>query len=415
MEKSNKITIDVVVVTYNRADPFFRHALVSICNQTYQDFTIKVLDNGSTDNTKEVYDEIVSQYPNRKFEYKRLDKNHIDDYFIEEKNKMITADYVIVFHDDDLMHPNYIEYAMDIIKNTPDIAILGCKTKVSYTPERLIWDTPTKECCIGMTKDMVKWYCIGDSFAYPSVVYKADLYKQNKFRDDLYGSRGDFPFLIDVSKNKRVCLMKTRFLHYRVHQKQTALNLLPTKDKFINLYKKMAESVLGEGEEYEKAFYDRMKFDCMNQHFISFQDAFKNGLVTSEMRNEYICYIRSCYAKCAFYHVLKHISFGNVRAKAKSKRNKYLEKISRTPKLIYNICENNIFDTTASGHITVSNQGDNTVEVKAIEDFSNSLINISISGTNNSVHIEDTCIMDNINIKIMGDNNKVIIRSENIG
>ena len=414
MKPDNNFTIDVLITTYNRATPLFRNSLLSICNQTYRDFTIKVFDNGSTDNTKEVYDEIVSQYPDRKFEYKRLNENHIDDYFIEERNKLITADYVACFHDDDLIHPNYIEYAMDVIKNNPDIAVLGCKAKISYYPEQLIWDTPTKKCRIGTTKDMVKWYCVGDSFPYPSAVYKTDLFKQNKFDDGLYGNRGDFPFLMDVSKNHQVCLMETRFMHYRLHKKQTAVSL-PPKYQIINVYKKMAESVLNEGEEYASSFYNRVEFTYRNQHVFSFWDALKNGWTTPEMVKKHIGYIVHCYAKYAFYSFLKHVSFGKTHAKAKKKRNEFKDKISNKPKLIYNICKNVILDKTACENVVVDWEKENFAEVKEIEVFNDKKINISISGTGNSVHIENTCVMDDVNIKIMGNNNKVIIRSEKIG
>ena len=57
-----KITpkISVVMSVYNRAD-YAKTAILSILNQTFSDFELIVFDNGSTDNTVEVIENLASQ------------------------------------------------------------------------------------------------------------------------------------------------------------------------------------------------------------------------------------------------------------------------------------------------------------------------------------------------------------------
>lgn len=278
-------TLDVLIITYNRAE-LFEKTLISVCNQTYQDFTIKIFNNGSTDNTKEVYEKIKAQYPNRRFEYMKLEENHQDQYFVDKKNEFITAEYVIAFHDDDLMHPQYVEYLMKVINENPNAVLLGGKTKISYNPEKLQWCEPQGDYIIGDTRDMAKWYFRGDTFSFPAICYKSECYKAERFDNKLYGNRGDFPFLMDIADHGLVCELQDRFLHYRLHEKQNG-NKLPTIEQRVNLVQKIANLLLTGDEECKKIFYNRIYYMCQRTGFINYDIARDNKWISKETQKQF--------------------------------------------------------------------------------------------------------------------------------
>ena len=49
----NDIVVSILMPTFNRADRI-GNAIKSIVNQTYKDWELLIIDNGSTDNTREI-------------------------------------------------------------------------------------------------------------------------------------------------------------------------------------------------------------------------------------------------------------------------------------------------------------------------------------------------------------------------
>ena len=378
-------SLDVVVLTYNRAK-LFEKSLRSVCDQTYQDFTVKVLNNGSTDNTEEVFNKVKAEYPHHKFDYLNLGKNNLDQYFIDRKNEFITADYVIVFHDDDLMHPRYVEHLMKIIPEHPEFVILGGKTKPSENPEELEWDEPTGKYIHGDMRDMVKWYFMGDSMSFPAICYKSVWYKNTKYREDLYGNRGDFPFLMDIAEHGKVCRLEDRFLHYRLHKGQDTFNW-PSMDKQINLIRKMADVLLNGDNECQNIFYREIENVFIPNGYIDYKTALLNDWIRLPEK------ISGKKTKTYKIHLFKSYLYRLLSLIFSKKELYFLEKAKR-------------HRLKSKSHIKV--YADKSNEVR-INKATYSDITVNVNGKNNQIVICSAEGTGEINIDVKGDNNTVFI------
>ncbi|GIU81227.1 MAG: glycosyltransferase [Acidobacteria bacterium] len=130
----------VIIPTYNRAQ-FIKQTIESVLNQTFTDFEIIVVDDGSTDNTKEVVESIKDE--RIVYHYKRNEERSV------ARNtgvKLARGEYVTFLDSDDLLYENHLQTALEMVEkyNQPEWFHLGyeiknladgtCK-KINFLPE----------------------------------------------------------------------------------------------------------------------------------------------------------------------------------------------------------------------------------------------------------------------------------------
>ena len=113
MPKENP-KVSVIIPTYNRAHLVGR-AIQSVLNQTYQDFEIIVVDDGSTDNTEEV----VKSFYDKRIRYIRHKENKGGGAARNTGIKAAHGEYIAFQDSDDEWFPEKIEKQAKIFENTP--------------------------------------------------------------------------------------------------------------------------------------------------------------------------------------------------------------------------------------------------------------------------------------------------------
>ena len=246
-------------MTYNRKD-MLEESLISLLNQTVKGFKIFIADNASTDGTEEIIKKYQAKYQN--IFYQRNSTNiH---YFINLKQQadQAMAEYVMFFHDDDILHPQYIETALNYLNKYPDTAVLTSY----YSPQGSInnenWaKVSTKAIYCKTYKELAALMYCGKSVCFPSTVYKTGYLKDFRFDYRLYGKMADKPLILEIAKNApSVVLADKRFVRYRVHMGQDTKSPQggPYTEEIINL-NKLFLSILGNSmfNQYGRVFIAR--------------------------------------------------------------------------------------------------------------------------------------------------------------
>ncbi len=112
--------VSAIVPLYNKA-PYVRRALDSIARQTFQDFEVIVVDDGSTDGG----DAIAADYPDRRFKLIRQPNRGPG----AARNRGIAAaqgELIASLDADDEWMPTYLEGAMADLREAPTAAAVAC-------------------------------------------------------------------------------------------------------------------------------------------------------------------------------------------------------------------------------------------------------------------------------------------------
>lgn len=119
VDHSSNPLVSVIVPMFN-AELYIKDALDSIFNQTYRNIEVVVVDDGSTDKSKDI---VMNYRSNVKYLY----QPNSGGYPSRARNTGLinsSGDLITFFDSDDVMHPRKIELQVDFLKKNPDISIV---------------------------------------------------------------------------------------------------------------------------------------------------------------------------------------------------------------------------------------------------------------------------------------------------
>jgi len=154
--------------------PFFNDsryldmAIRSVFNQSYQDWILILIDDGSTDGSLDIAYK-YNDDPRVKIVSDRLNKK-----LPARLNQMIDmADtkYFARMDADDIMHPERLAIQLEILENNPDIDVLGTN---AYTID-------ADNNITGLRQPSSNEIITAHGFIHPSVMAKSSWYKKNKY------------------------------------------------------------------------------------------------------------------------------------------------------------------------------------------------------------------------------------------
>jgi len=165
----------IIVPVYN-TEAYLARCLESILNQTYDDYEIIVVNDGSTDNSKDIINEYKEKYPNK---IVCVDKKNGGLSSARNKGvKKAKGDYILFLDSDDSIQSGLLKTLSTKTKDEPDLIRFQIKeirdNKICMYRE-LPFETVSGDKAF---KKIVKYHYVENACCY---AYRTKFYKKNKF------------------------------------------------------------------------------------------------------------------------------------------------------------------------------------------------------------------------------------------
>lgn len=247
--------LTIYILCYNRPD-YARQSIQSVLNQTNQSFKLIVSDQSSNDAVTLMMKE---EFPNVDYIRRPSTVKHLEHFnlCIEEAR----SDYYCLFHDDDIMYPNFVEVMHKLLLDYPTAAAYGCNAKVERCGKlepRLFFRSFRKHELIDSPRNMAERYFSRAQSGIapcPCYIYNRRLVGDSKFLVD-GGKYADVALPLDILQKGFIVWLNEPLMTYRIHHNNVS-NSESLRDRLRFLgYLKKNRLILGKNllKDYRCSF-----------------------------------------------------------------------------------------------------------------------------------------------------------------
>lgn len=311
MSKSNPLGIEILVLTYNRAS-LIGATLESLLAQVQPAVRICVLDNGSTDDTKQV----VRSFAPRGVELVCRSSNDQRASWLELQT-MARGPWTMLFHDDDLLHPNYLHDAFAVLVHEPHATVVVSAMRAYKNPESVEWKQSRGHRYRILTgRELAAHLYGGFPMPFCSVIYRTEVLKQGKMQFETLGKIADRPFVVECALAGRAVVMLDPYVKYRLHGGQDSVDqdtgpFLPEVFALQRYYRKLLGERLSDfpGRIFLRRNYRNLmgEFTRLSRNNLAplSQDAFFRSAIEAEASSIWSLNCGKCYA--ALTHIPRYL------------------------------------------------------------------------------------------------------------
>ncbi len=234
--------ISIILPAYN-AEKTLAQSAISVLSQSYDKIELVIIDDGSTDGTKAIADDIA-----RTDSRVKVISNEVNIGVLKTRLKGVRASmgqWIAFIDSDDLWDKDKLKRQMDLIQNTGCVLAYTGSGYIGSTGNAISWTLHVPE---EVTyKVLLRQNLISNS----SVLVKKDIFlKYSPFSEDHRDMHEDFAcWLLILKGNYRACGIDEPLITYRVHRKSMTGNKLHSAELNWYTYRYIGLNV------FQSAFY----------------------------------------------------------------------------------------------------------------------------------------------------------------
>ncbi|SOB91162.1 glycosyl transferase family 2 [Ureibacillus xyleni] len=258
--------ISVIMPVYNR-EAYINDAIDSVLNQTYQDFELIIIDDGSTDNTINQ----INSYDDSRIVLIKHDSNKGISAARNTGLRHAKGEFIVNSDSDDINLPTKFEEQLYFLEKNQEMDIVGCHYQ-HFSEEGLgeIWYFPEDNDYIKANRLLWNQQAPTSMIRRKKIEDKGLLYY-----DEFFSSAEDTEFFNRMPDDVKMTNIQKVLYLYRRHNAQVTLDLEDTPQKrLVNLarIKLLNEMGLYPSEHEIKVHYSLCDFNSLVKNKIKFSE-----------------------------------------------------------------------------------------------------------------------------------------------
>ena len=252
--------LSVVMPVFN-GEKFLKIAIESILNQTYTDFELLIINDGSTDKSAD----IINSYQDKRIRFLENDGNKGIFYTRNRLFEEVKGKYIAILDCDDYAEPTRLEKQADFLDKNNEFGLVGSwitliddkntikgAWQLEHRPERI----PAK-------------LLFFNQFAQSSVMMRKE-FSDLKYREE-YPPTEDYDLWVRISHKTRVINLAESLVKYRIHDNNISQTQREKADRnVLKIYKNQLEELGVYANQDELQIHKKvgnMDFEKNNESF----------------------------------------------------------------------------------------------------------------------------------------------------
>jgi len=193
---------------YNGAK-YLHESIQSILNQTYKNFELIIIDDGSTDNSIE----IINSFIDKRIKVLRNSENKGLAYTRNKAVKNSSGKYIAILDCDDIAYPERLSKQVEFLETYPEFVMVGSSFEIideqsEGTGEKIILDLDNNLISTQL------FFC--NYFAQSSVMMKREVFNDFQYNED-YTQAEDYHLWSQISTKYKLANLHEILVKYRSH------------------------------------------------------------------------------------------------------------------------------------------------------------------------------------------------------
>ena len=222
MTSGSEPLVGVFTPVYN-GEKYLRECIESVLNQTYQRWEYVIVNNRSTDRTREIAEGYASRDPRIRVLNNEQFVSAMRNHEIGFRSIPAESKYCKVVHADDWLFPECLSKMVALAEAHPSVGVIAA---YGLENDRVVWDGLPYPSAVVPGRDICRRHLLGGSFVFgspTSVMFRADLVRGRRpFYREQYPMWADLDGCLDVLRDTDFGFVHQVLTFTRKHDEATS-------------------------------------------------------------------------------------------------------------------------------------------------------------------------------------------------